>query len=276
MRPEVVLGFDPAPGDPSSVNRTSDTLHKVIRGLVESRLVLDALGPAGSVWDGAVGAAVMALVRRYSLQLRELEDALVGCLTALDAWQVGLEERQHQVKNLVDAVAELAGKDEQDRRDQLLARAREIASEHVREGREVAAGFEELSATVERLSRADGDLADEVDAAVRAMARAVEDWVETEGPELVRTAGALGEVAALTTVISELVGVAALDRAPGDDAGVRDIISRSPGAHRLIKALQQQWLEVAPHLPPATFGRDRSSEFAESIAGRLAGEEVDQ
>jgi hypothetical protein len=81
----------------------------------------------------------------------------------------------------------------------------------------------------------------------------------------------LGEVAALTTVISELVGVAALDRTPGEAAGVRDIISRSPAAHRLIKALHQRWLEVAPALPEATFGRDRRTELADAIAGRLSG-----
>jgi hypothetical protein len=276
MRPDAVLGFDPAPGDPSSVDRLSEILHKVIRGLVETRLVLDALGPAGSVWDGAVGAPVVALLRRYSLRLRELEDALLGCLTTLDGWKTGVEERQSRVRDIVNVIADLAGESAEERRDQQLARAREVDVEHQRAARGVAAAFEELSATVERLGRSDNDLADEVDAAVRAMAQAVEDWVESEGPELVRTAVALGEVAALTTVISELVGVAALDRTPGDDAGVREIISRSPGAHRLIKALQQQWLEVAPDLPEASFGRDRPSELAESIAGRLAGGEADQ
>jgi hypothetical protein len=273
MRPDAVLGFDPAPGDPGWAARVSETLHKVIRGLVEGRAALDALGPAGSVWDGAVGAPVVALLRRYSLQLGTLEEALIGCLTNLDGWRADLEERQGRVRDLVDALADLAGEDAQDRRDQLIGRAREIGAEHQRAARDVAAAFEELSAVAEVLTRAESDLADELAAAVRAITQAVQEWVEVEGPELVRTAGALGEVAALTTVISELVGVAALDRAPGEDAAVQRTISRSPAAHRLIKALQQQWQEVVPRLPEASFGRERRSGLADSIAVRLAGDE---
>ena len=273
MKPGAVLGFDPAPGDAVAVDRTCDVLHKVIRALVESRSALDALTPAGSIWDGAVGAALAALVRRYSLQLRELEDALLGCLTSLEGWRLGLHERQERVRSIVDAVADLAGEPAEDRRAALLVGAREIETEHRRAARDVQAAFEELSTTVERLSRTDDDLAEQVDAAVRALAQAVEDWVQREGPELIRTAAALAEVAALTTVISELVGVAALDGSPGEDDCVREIISRSPGAHRLIRALRQQWLDVVPELPAATFGPDRTGELADSIAGRLAGDE---
>ncbi len=269
-----MLGFDPAPGDPSGVARLSDALHKTIRGLVDSRAGLDAVAPAGSVWDGAVGAPLVALVRRYSLQLRELEEALIGCLATLDGWAADLAERQSRVRDLVDAVADLASDEAQDRRDQLLAQARELAAEHESAARDVAAVFEELSSVAQVLTRSDSDLADDVAAAVRAMTAAVAEWVESEGPELVRTAVALGEVAALTTVISELVGVAELDRTPGDDAAVREIVSRSPAAHRLIKALQQQWLEVAPELPEASFAHVRRSELAEAIAGRLAGDET--
>jgi hypothetical protein len=274
MRADVVLGFDPAPGNPAWVGGVAEAVRTVIRGLVEARAALDALGPAGSVWDGAVGAPVLALVRRYSLQLGELEEALIGCLTSLDGWRADLEERQARVRDLVDAVAELAGEGADARRDQLLVRARAIEAEHGRAARGVATVFEELSGAAEAVTRADTDLAEELAGAVRAMISAVEEWVETEGPELVRTAVALGEVAALTTVISELVGVAALDRRPGDDAAVQEIISRSPAAHRLVKALRQQWLELAPTLPEASFGRDRRSELADSIAGRLAGDEA--
>jgi hypothetical protein len=101
----------------------------------------------------------------------------------------------------------------------------------------------------------------------------VEEWIATEGPDLLRTAVALGEVAALTTVISELVGVAALDRAPGESAEVRELAARSPAAHRLIRALQQRWLEMAPVLPEATFGHGRRTQLADAIAGRLAVDE---
>jgi hypothetical protein len=79
----------------------------------------------------------------------------------------------------------------------------------------------------------------------------------------------LGEVAGLTTVISELVGIAALGRKPGDAAGVREIIARSPGSHRLIRALRRQWLEVAPAtLPEATFSSRSSGAITDILSGR--------
>ncbi len=272
-----MLGFDPAPGDPTSVERMSRTVHQVVRGLVEGRLALDSLAPAGSIWDGALGAPIVALLRRYSLQLAEIEEVLIGCLTALDGWRAELDERQARVGELVDRVADLAvDADAQERRERLLAQAREVESEHRAGARQLAVAFEEVSSFMERLAGSDQDLDSELDAALRAMMRLVQEWVEAEGPELLRTAAALGEVAALTTVISELVGIAALGRVPGEAAGVHDVISRSPAAHRLIRALHQRWAEVAPTLPEATFGRDRHGELAEAIAFRLAGDDMDR
>ena len=197
MRPESVLGFDPAPGDGDRVVHLSEALHRVIRGLVEGRAALDALGRAGSVWDGSVGAPVVALVRRYALQLGALEEALIECLTGLDTWRPGLEERQDEVRDLVEAVADLEGPGAEDRRSQLLTRARGIEADHRRAARVVAITFERLSAAAGAVTRADADLGDEVAVALAAMTKAVETWVESEGPELVRTAVALAEVARL-------------------------------------------------------------------------------
>lgn len=273
MRAHLVLGFDPAPADPEALARLTDGLRAVVRGLVESRSALEALGRAGSVWDGALGAPVVALVRRYSLRMSGVEDAVVGCLTVLDAWRADVDRRHAEVANLTELAADLGTEDGAEaRRSQLVARARDIAAAHDRGARDVAAAFEELSTIGEQQVSAESDLAEEVEAALRALAEAVQEWVEAEGPGLVRTAAALGEVAALTTVISELVGVAALGRTPADGAGVRDIISRSPAAHRLIRALHQTWLEVAPaSLPEATFAPSRRGELADAIAGRLSG-----
>lgn len=73
-------------------------------------------------------------------------------------------------------------------------------------------------------------------------------------------------------MISELVGIAALGRNPGEAEGVSEIIARSPGSHRLIRALRQQWLEVAPMtLPEATFAVRRSGGLADAVAGGRAG-----
>jgi hypothetical protein len=152
-------------------------------------------------------------------------------------------------------VAETAGEPEaQDRRTRLISTAREIGAEHERAARDLAGVFEDLSATMAELEAGADDFAAELDHALLALTAAVEDWIDAEGPELIRTAIALGEVAGLTTVISELVGIAALGRNPEDAEGVTEIVARSPGSHRLIRALRRQWQEVAPtSLPPASF-----------------------
>lgn len=271
MRPDAILGFDPAPGDPVTLARLSDALRASIRGLVESRAALDALGRSGSVWDGPVGAPIVSLLRRYSLQVSTLEESLIGCLTAVDEWRVHVGERQGEVADLVELVADLAGvAGSEERRTRLIGQAREIGSEHERAARVLGTAFEELSATVEYLGRADAEIASGVDAALLALAAAVEAWVDAEGPELVRTAVALGEVAALTAVISELVGITVSDRVPAAGEGVHDAISQSPAAHRLMRALGRRWLAVDPaSLPEATFARRQRSELTDAIAGRL-------
>jgi len=100
------------------------------------------------------------------------------------------------------------------------------------------------------------------------MAQAVDAWIETEGLELLRSAGSLTEVAGLTTVISDLVGVAALSRRPVDAAGASTVVAGGPAAHRLIKALHQRWLEVAPEsLPNATFASTRRTDLLDALDG---------
>jgi hypothetical protein len=272
MRAETILGFDPTPGDPSRLVSLSDVLRRSIRALVEARSGLERLGRTGSVWDGAAGAPIAALLRTYSSRLSVLEDALLECLQAVDHWRDGLDRRQAQVGDIVGAVADLAGEPEfQDRRTRLIASAREIGAEHDRAAKDLAGVFEDLSGTVAELTGHD-DLAVELDHALLALATAVEDWIEAEGPDLIRTAIALGEVAGLTTVISELVGIAALGRNPGEAEGVSEIIARSPGSHRLIKALRQQWQEVAPaSLPPASFAGRRVPGLGDQLVGGTTG-----
>ncbi len=273
MRPELILGFDPTPSDPQRLVVLSDALRKVIRTLAQSRAELERIGRTGSVWDGPAGAPIAALLRRYSLQMSALEESLVDCLQAVDNWREGVEQRQAQVANIVAAVSDLAGDaTTQDRRTRLIAAARELGVEHDRAAADLTGAFEELSGAVEQIVRADDDLAGELDRALIALTAAIDDWIAAEAPELLRTAIALGEVAGLTTVISELVGIAALGRKPGEAAGVSDLIARSPGSHRLIRALRRQWLEVAPAaLPEATFSIRQSGGLESRMSGRRTG-----
>ncbi len=270
MRADVVLGFDPTPGEPQALEALRESLRSTVRALVEARAELDRIGRTGSVWDGPAGAPIATVLRRYSRQLSGLEESLIDCLQALETWSGRARERQDQVAQIVESVADLAGDTAgEDRRTRLIATAREIGTEHDRAAADLAAAFEELSGAVKQIALADDDVAGELDRALLALNAAVDDWIASEAPELLRTAMALGEVAGLTTVISELVGIAALGRNPGEAEGVSDIIARSPGSHRLIRALRKQWLEVAPQtLPQATFAVRRPGGLAEAVAGR--------
>jgi len=270
MRPDLILGFDPAPAQPQRLVVLSDAVRRVISALVSARSELERIGRTGSVWDGPVGAPIATLLRRYSRQMSALEESLVDCLQAIEAWREGVDDRQARVASIVASVAETAGEPAaEERRTRLIATAREIGIEHDRAAADLAGAFEELSGAVEQIVRSDEDLAGELDRALLALTAAVDEWIAAEAPELLRTAIALGEVAGLTTVISELVGIAAFGRSPGEAVGVGDIIARSPGSHRLVRALRRQWQEVAPAaLPEATFSIRRSGGIGDRLAGR--------
>lgn len=133
MRADLILGFDPVPADETSLVSLSHGLRTVIRALVEARLGLGQLGRSGSVWDGPAGAPVATLLRRYSQQLSALEEPLVDYLRVVDVWRYGSQERQGQVAEIVEAVADLAGQpDADDRRTRLIATAAEIGLDHER------------------------------------------------------------------------------------------------------------------------------------------------
>lgn len=270
MKPAAVLGFDPTPpGDPATLDGVTDALHRVMRGLVMSRRGLESIGNAGSTWDGAAGAAIVTVIRRYTISCGELEEVLVECLQALEAWRRGTDERQRAVARVVESVADLAGVPSvDDRRARLLAQARDIQSEHQRDAASLVAAFESLSTAAGTLTAAQTDLAGELDAAILAMTAAVDRWIEQEGPELLRSTASLSDVAGLTTVIFDLVGVAALKRIPGDAAGATAVAAGSPAAHRLIKALHRRWLEGAPQsLPDASFASLRRTDLSDALAG---------
>lgn len=276
MKPAEVLGFDPAPGDADAVDGLSDALHRVMRGLVTGRGGLDILGRAGSVWDGPSGAPVVAVLRRYTASMAQLEEALLGCLQALDAWSRGSAERRLTVTRLVEAVADLAGlAGVEERRGRLLVQARDVEVEHRRGAKELITAFESLAAVATTLTVAHADLAADLNAALLARSEAVERWIEQEAPALLRSAATLSEVAGLTTVISDLVGVAALHRTPEEAAGARAVVAGSPAAYRLIKALHTRWAEVAPNsLPAASFAAARRTGLADALAPRDGDEQA--
>jgi hypothetical protein len=228
------------------------------------------LGQSGSVWEGASGAPIAGVLRGYSRRLTRIEETLVDCMRAVESWREGLERRQSQVADLVAAVVDTSADPEaQDRRTRLLAVAREVGAEHDRAAAQLGVAFEDLSGTIAELDPAEDDLATELSRALAALSRAVESWVEAEAAELIRTALALREVAGLTVVISELVGIAALGRTPGEPDGVGEIIARSPASHRLVQALQRRWSDLAPSaLTEASFATVGATPLADRLEGK--------
>jgi hypothetical protein len=268
MQADLILGFDPVPGDSASARALSDVLHKTVGALIEARANLESTISSGPMFESRLGSAVADIVHRINLRLSRLEDAVIDCRRAVEEWRVGLDRRQGEVAEIVGVVAELAGRpDAQERRDQLVEHAREIEVQHDRAAHDLAVAFEQLTEATQVLSSGLALLAADLDVALTRLEVAIGQWIEAESAELVRTALALVEVADLTTVVSELVGVAALGRTPGEADGVQETIARGPASHRLVKALRRDWLELAPEsLPEASFGqRDRS--IARIVAG---------
>lgn len=267
MKAELVLGFDPVPGDPRASLALSDALRTATRGVVEARSALGRLTAGGPGWDGPAGEAVLGIVREISGRLGVVEGGLASCQTAVEEWRAGEEDRRQRSDRVVEAVADLAGQpDGEDRRARLENEAREILSAHEAAAAALCAPFDDFAEVLIRRSD-DVDLAAELDQAVGRLTDEVDAWIGENADELVATATALGQVAGLTTVVTELLGVSSFDRVPEDADGVKEIVGRSPGSHRLVRALRRHWNDVAPEsLPAATFGQGRRDDLAELLA----------
>lgn len=271
MRPELILGFDPAPADRAQLSALQDALRAVVRGVVAARgRVVALLGRSGPVWDGAAAAPVAGPLQRLVQRHTTLEEALVDVLRVLEVWETGVVRRQDRAEEVVAAVADLAGDETaKQRRAGLIQQGRELAAEHERAAADLRRGLESFSEAVASLAASDDDLPADLDRALTGLETAVEEWIEAEGPELLRTARSLAEVVELTTVVSELVGIAALGRTPGDAHGVGALVARSPASYRLVRALRQQWADLPPEaLADASFA-DRRYSRGETVRARL-------
>lgn len=270
MRAEVILGFEPAPADQATLVGLSDVLRTTVRALADARRGFDRLGRSGAVWDGPAGAPLSAVFHRFSGDLGALEDSIVGCLAAVESWRDGVSRRQARVSDLVAAVTELpVDPSGQGRRTRLMSSAHEVAQEHERDAAALALAFEDLSSVAQHVADPTTDLASDLDASLSALGAALDDWIATEGPQLLRAVAALGDVAALTTVISQLMGVATARQSPASAEEVQGVVAKAPGSHRLIRALRQQWAEIAPEaLPAASFAgssADRSRALSRGL-----------
>ena len=251
-------------------------LREVVRLLVDARGLVDAQLAADGVWSGPVAAPLADVLGRLSRRLVTYEDAAVDLARAVDDWRAGLAARVERTLELVERMSRLAGEsDAEAARAAVRAAADELASDHAAAAAALRRQLDEVAATLEAAEPL--ALADELARAAGALARAVEDWVRAQAEEMTATATALVRVAGLTRVVTELLGVTGLDRAPIDDADVAELAGTAAGAHRLLGVLSRAWTDVAPtSLPIATFavvGGSAAGVLTDRVQGRVAPEE---
>ncbi len=271
VRPERFLGADPTPGDLAETDAVMGALREVVRLLVESRGRVDAQLAADGVWSGPVAEPLSRALGALSRRLLAYEDAVAELARAVDEWRAGFADRTDRTVELVEQMSRLAGDDDSEGlRATVRAAADELARDHESAAATLRRAVDEVAGSLDGRDRL--DLADELGHAAAALTVAVEQWVQEQAAEMAATAESLVQVAGLTRVVTELLGVTGLDRAPIEDDDVAAMASRGASAHRLLGALSRAWTDVAPtSLPIATFavvGGSAGGVLADRVAGR--------
>jgi hypothetical protein len=273
MRPERFLGTDPAPGDLGSVDRIGGAMRAIVLALTQARQKIETLAGPQSIWQGTHARPLVTALTDLAARLRVLEDGAVDFAQAVEVWRVGLVARQQRTAELTETISQLAGRpDAETERQRVLAEAQALAAEHTADSVALISAADVLA---ELLTDTDdeGDLAAGLDSGVSAIMVAVEEWIAESAAELIATAESLSDTAGLTTVVSQILGVAG-DEAPDEAENVRRLASVSAGAHRLRLALRRSWASLAPEdLPAASFTEAGSRR--DEISDRLGGGGVD-
>jgi len=269
VRPERFLGTDPAPGDLGSVDRIGSSLRAVVLALAEGRLKIEAVVGPQSIWQGSVARPVVTALTDYAARLRAVEDAAVDFAQATETWRTGLVGRQQRRAELTETISQLAGRpDAEAERQRILVEVQQMVTEHTVAGAAMINASDTLAEVLADVDD-DSDLAADLDRGVTAVMVAVDDWIAESAAELLATAESLSETAGLTTVVSQILGVAG-DDAPDEAENVRRLASVSAGAHRLRLALRRSWASLAPdELPTASFA---SGQTPAAISDRLRGD----
>lgn len=253
MRPERVLGSDPAPGEPTTVDAAVRVLGSCVLALAQSRQHVERLIAPDSLWQGPTAEPLVTTLGEFGTRLRRLEDGVVELARALETWRRGLAERQERVSELTEAMSRLAGvTGAEEQRAAVNAQAARIASEHESDAAVLVAATDAL-VEVLATGRDDADLAGDLDRALTGLAVAVTEWLREASTGLVATTRALADTAGLTLAVTQLVGVAG-NAAPADAEGVARVAASGTGSHRLQRALRRSWAGSAPQrLPRASF-----------------------
>ncbi|MHC5903155.1 putative T7SS-secreted protein [Streptomyces sp. S6] len=94
--PYDALGFDPAPGDPASVDRLVVSLTGTARQLDDAHATLTKLGKAEGAWTGDGASAFASTTGSLPRYLNTAHDSLLDAAHALRGWEAQLTEFQYQ------------------------------------------------------------------------------------------------------------------------------------------------------------------------------------
>jgi len=269
VRPERVLGSDPAPGEPATVDAAVRVLGSCVLALAQSRQHVERLITPDSLWQGPSAEPLVTTLGEFDARLRRLEDGVVELARALEAWRRGLAEREERVAELSESMSRLAGvADTDEQRAAIHAQAARIAVEHDSDAAVLVAATDAL-VEVLATGRDDADLAGDLDRALSGLAVAVTEWLREASSGLVATTEALADTAGLTLAVTQLVGVAG-DGAAADAQGVVRVAAAGAGSHRLQRALRRSWEASAPRrLPRASFAGAKA--VGDVLVDRLRG-----
>lgn len=269
MRPERILGTDPAAGDLVAADDVLAVLRECVLVLSEGRRAVEHVIRPDGLWVGAHAAVVTGALGSYVSRLRHVEDAVVDFTQAWQRWRTEMAGRKDDTAELVEALTQLpdaADGSTDPRRSALLHQVGAVAERHAADAAEIVAAAESLIEDTTP-SAAEQDLVADLHRGLQALAAAVEEWLAESGEELRRATASVGSVADLTAVVPQLVGLGA--RSEPAQQAVR-VAMTAPGSHRLLAALEREQPDrAAADLPVASF--DLPDTGAPALSDRLRG-----
>ncbi|UYM05897.1 hypothetical protein [Solicola gregarius] len=272
MNPERFLGSDPTPGDLAAIDQVLGVVRDVVVVLAETRQRIDDVVGPESIWQGSEVEPIVDGMTRLSTRLRTVENSVAAFAGAWQEWRSGVANRQDATAELVEEMSQLAGVDDAEpRRADVRRRAAELAAGHEREAAGLVGACEDLIASVSVDRRDDEDLASALARGFGGLREAVDEWIRGVSDEVQRTTGELDDVADVTAVAPQLIGVGAPAGGITSDKAW-EIAAKAPASYRLKEALRRDWPESAPpSLQPASFDRPDRRSPGRAIADRIRG-----
>lgn len=270
MKPERFLGSDPTPGDLMSIDDVMSVLRDVVVVLTETRRRIDDVVGPDSIWQGSEVEPIVDGMASLSARLRTLEEAVVAFAAAWQEWRAGVAARRDATAELVEEMSQLAGaEDAEPRREDVRRRATDLATRHELGAADLVRASEDLIAVLAAGRKDERDLASTLNRGFTGLREAVDQWIRDVSSQIRRTTGTVDDVAEVTAVVPQLVGVGA--SASGiTSQKAWEIAAKAPASYRLQEALRRDWTDE-PVLPAASFDRPARKSPGRTIADRIRG-----